>query len=468
MRFLSCAVALFLALPVLLEAQGDQTRDRRLREHEEKIRQIIDERRRAQEEEEARRAREAAESPDAPAPTGEREDRQRFVSNVVMGMKFLNEEGQSDYSTHVNQGDTFISEVYLFNEDQNPIDRVRLALDYDKRFLEPVRIFDSTLRPYTEEAPSFRLMEREAIMVYDAELAEPMTQRQVVLLRILWRAVRPAIHTGIDFTFDQDERDEMPHTAIYSRGQNILGTRGDPADGVLSGTLHIARLEAGEQQLQGKAEELRRMYLGSIGSTAKVGLHLIGPPEPPRMGEDFVVRVALDNPEGTLIDSLNFMVLFDPDVLQVVDSDRFNWINRGVNIHDGSYQRDFPWDIHQDNSVRNDAGLASYQKAVSNGMSFPSEVFADIRFRAIAPTTRTSVTFSPGRTGAPNLTSVRYFGYQLLDLNDRDISTPTVSFPVHPPTRERIAQLREEWEQSRRLVEPQQGQGIRDLAIERD
>ena len=463
-RLVCVAVALLVAAPASVMAQNQDSRDRRLREHEERIRQIIEERRAAQEEEERRRA-EAEE--DAP-PREEREERRRFVSNVVMGLKFINEEGETAYSTFVRQGNTFITEVYLFNEDRNPVDRVRLALDYDKRFIEPVRVFDSALRPHMDGEPRFELIDRDAIVVYDAKLETPIEQREVVVLRLLWRARRPASHTAIQFAFDDEERDDQPHTAIYSREQSILGTRTDPADGVLSGSLMIEQIDREERIFQGKAEELREMYLGSIGATADVGLELIGPEEPPRVGEEFVVRVALNNPQGAIIDAVDFAVLYDPEVLRAVDKDRFNWITSGMNVHDGPYHSRFPWDIHKSNEIRNQRGLALYRKGLSTGRALPSEPFADIHFRAIAPTNRTSIGFSRGRTGMPNMTSVRYFGFQMLNLEDSSISTPAIEFPVRPPTREEIARLRAEREAAaERARQPEREEGVRALTVDR-
>ena len=465
LRFLCMAVALMLALPAVVDAQNQQTRDRRLREHEQRIREIIEQRREQQEEEERRRR----EREEAEPPREEREERPRFVSNVVMGLKFINEDGETAYSSFTRQGDTFISEVYLFNEDRNPVDQVRLALDFDKRFIEPVRIFDSALRPFMDEEPEFKVLDRDAIITYNARLERPIQQREVVLLRILWRARRPTAHTAIRFAFDTEEREDHPHTAIYSRQQNILGTRGDVADGVLSGSIMIEQIDRGERIFQGKAEELRQMYLGSIGATAEVGLELTGPEEPPRVGEEFVVRVGLHNPEGAIIDTINFAVLYDPQVLQVVDKDRFNWITSGVNVHDGPYHRDFPWDVLMTNEVRNDRGLALYRKGLSSGRALPSANFADIHFRAIAPTSRTSLGFSRGRPGMPNMTSVRYFGFEMLNLEDLDLSTPSIAFPVRPPTREEIARLRAERDEARRRAEePEEDRGIRSLTIDRE
>ncbi|MCC5874772.1 MAG: hypothetical protein JJU11_01005, partial [Candidatus Sumerlaeia bacterium] len=253
-------------------------------------------------------------------------------------------------------------------------------------------------------------------------------------LRIGWRAIRHTPHTGIDFAFSMTESDNQYHTAIYVRGNNILGVANDPADGVISGGLMIEppRREDGQEPiLQGKAEELRELYLGSVASDEEVGLKLEAPSRPIHAGEEFLVHIALNNPYGALIDAVSLFIKYDPQVLQAVDQDRFNWIRRGINIHDGPYHHSFPWDMHRTNLVRNDRGIITYQKGLSNGGALPSERFATIRFRAIAPAMETAVYFIPGRQRDLYHTSVRYFGFERMNLTPK-YSKPVVFLEVLP------------------------------------
>lgn len=407
----------------------DASRQARLREHERRIRELIERRR---QEQEAAQGQAAAPTEAVTEQRSEpQEDLARAISNVVMGLKFSNADGESSYNIVVRRGEEFISEVYLFNIDANPLERIRLALKYDKRFIAPLAVFDSELRTMMSDDVTFRHDTREAILNYSGTMRQKITNTEVVVLRIQWRALRDTPYTGIDFHFDPLEREELPHTAVFARGRNILGTDDDPMDGVLSGGLMIDLPTEEEKILQGKAEELRELYLGSVASLEEVGLELIGPSEPPRVGDPFRVRVALNNPSGALIDALNFYVKFDPEVMEVIDVDRFNWIQRGVNVHDGPYQRYFPWDMHKRNEVRNDVGLINYQKSLSNGSSLPGRVFADIYFRAKAPANRTDIFFVKGRLSDVGNTSVRYFGFERLNLGS-ELSQPEVIMTILP------------------------------------
>lgn len=471
LRTLILALLSWAILPTTAEAQQPPAqqqqqptnRNRRLREHEQKIQEIIQQRRTERDKREAEERTRQAAAPTDPAEQKQK-DSPKPPSSVVMGFKFLNQAGVSDYNTIVSKGDTFLSEVLLFNVDQNSIDRISLALQFDKRFIEPVRIFDTQLAPYIDGNSTFRIDERDSILIYEARLQKPATSTEVVLLKILWKAVRPTPYTGIEFKFSPLERPQDPHTAIYVAGVNILGIRDDPQDGVLSGGLMIED-PAAPKELQGKATELRDIYLGSVASDATVGLQIVGPEDPVRLGDRFVVRVRLNNPDGALVDSVNYFILFDPKVLQVIDEDKFNWMLRGVNVHDGPYHLNFPWDMHKQNEVRNERGQIVYSMALSNGAALPSRTFTDIHFRAVAPTAETPIGFVKRRPGAPNLTSVRYFGYELLDLATQ-ISTPSINVTILNPPVE-VALPRDETEPPPPQAPQAAESSVRALLIER-
>jgi hypothetical protein len=442
------------------------TRAQRLKEHERKIKEIIDRRRDEQKRaEEANLAGAAAAAAPTPAPAEAPAEPPKPVSSVVMGFKFTNDDGESDYNIIVRSGDTFLTEVYLFNIDQNPIDRVRLALDFDKRFITPLRVFDAEIRPQIEGGPTFEVDEREAVLNYDARFARPVSDAEIVVLRILWRALRSTPYSGIHFAFDPLEREGTAHTAVFADGRNILGTESDSMDGVLSGGLMID-LPTGETPvLQGKAEELKTLYLGSVASEAEVGLQLVGPNVPVKVGDVFRVRLQLNNPEGALIDAMNFFLKFDETTLEVVDVDRFNWITRGVNVHDGPYHRNFPWDMMKRNEVRNDRGHVNYQKSLSNGAALPSKTFADVYFRAKAPTTKSEMFFIQGKLSDTANSSVRYFGYERLNLQSK-LSEPNFAIEIHPAPEE-VAQAAPPEESLAPVVDPGLPQ-VRQLRIERD
>jgi hypothetical protein len=425
------AILLLLGTVLLLPgglawAQDDeQSREERLRQHEERVRQIIERRR-----QERLQGREDT-VVEQPAITGDDTTQSPLsLGNALLYVAFRipDRENEVQLDTVVRAGTRFVSEIRLHNSAAVPFDRVRIALRFDKRFIRPVKVFDSAIRADLKGAPRFEINERDSMLLYDATLARPRITKELPVLKIVWEAIRPTEYTGLQFAFASGDTEAAPHTAIYDGQANILGNPDDPIDGVLGGSILVLKpfdpnSSAAPEILQGKKEELREIYLGTIGSRAQVGLRLVGPETPPAVGEEFHVEVHLNNPAGAVIDSVRFFVRFDPHSLEVLDDDRGNWIRQGINVHDGLYRRDFPFDFHKRNEVDNRRGYINYAMALSDGMSLPTGPFARIRFRVLRPVAETEIEIVAGQPGLVNRSAVQYFGFDLLSANPA-LTTP--------------------------------------------
>jgi hypothetical protein len=450
-RILAALAALLLSFHAPAQQQADgagkqdepkksarELREQRIREHEERIRNIIRERSEAaKKREEAARAKTEGAPVDAATPGGQAEvigkaaesTSRRASASLLLYCNFPTAQQPRQLDTHVAVGDEFLSELILYNDQQTPVDRLRLAVTYDKRFLEPVKVFDSRLRKAAKGEPAFKLHPREGIIQYDVDLATPIASREDTILRIQWRALRATSQTQVNFSFSQAEDPAEPHTAAMAGGRNVLGIGSDPIDGVLGGGIVIQQDAKGARPLQGKKEELREMYLGAIGTHSEVGLVLMPPGEEIRVGDIFPVHVAVNNPHGTLIDSIDLMLSFDPAVLRVVDRDRGNRVRQGVNGLEGPYTADFPFDYLKWNEAWNNRGLYRYSSGISDGIAFPSRPFVTVFFEALAPAAGTEVRFLRERPGEGNLTGVRYFGFDVGSLVP-PLSRPVARIPI--------------------------------------
>ncbi|MDX1971989.1 MAG: cohesin domain-containing protein [Candidatus Sumerlaeia bacterium] len=336
----------------------------------------------------------------------------------------------------MRKGERFVSEVRIQNSQKKEFDRVRIALRYDKRFMKPLRVFDQEIRSSLKVDPRVEIVERDNLLIYDGDFAAPRSDRELVVLRIVWEAKLTTEFTQVNFHFAGGETEETFHTGVYSAGKNILGEADDPFDGVLGGSLLIIppfdpNREDKATISQGKKEELRKIYLANVGGQNPVGLQLVAPELPPQVGETFPVDVVLNNPGGSVVDSVRFFVLFDPKVLQVVDKDAGNWIRRGVNVHDGPYRINFPFEFHKYNSVDNERGRIRYAKSIGKTLTLPTGTFATIHFRAIAPTTKTTVAFAQSTDGGDSLTDVRILGYSVFSTN-AEMTTPELELTILP------------------------------------
>lgn len=418
-------------------AQQPVSAEERRRQHEQRVREIIERRRQQRLEQESAGTEQpddqADSQQDAPPPpaAGEPVDTSGFqLGTMILYNRFRNADANIyELDTVVRRGERFVSEVVLQNGAGQPFDRIQLALNYDKRFLRPVRIFDSTVRGSAAGDPVFEKNERDSVLTYDITFADTRVSKELVILQIVWEAIRPTEYTGLGFEFPREGvLGTNYQTAVMHGSDNVLGDVNDPVDGVLTGSLLVLqplRTASRPQVKQGKKEELRSIYLDTVGSDVPVGLQLAGPNRPLVLGEEFDVDVILNNPFGAIVDSLRFFAVFDPTALQVVDHDRGNWIRNGVNVHDGSFRSDYPFDFHKRNEVDNDRGLIAYSKALGSQLALPTGTFARIRFRAIAPVESTAVEFVGRRQGAGNVTAVRSFGFDLFSAD------PLFTTPVY-------------------------------------
>ncbi len=433
------------------------TREERLRQHEQRVARIIEERRKARLAEQQGKDpglnlsdedKEYAGIPlDGSEPEEPIDEGSLPFGTMILYVNYLtNDEAEAEQlDAVVRQHDRFISEVKLRNEASAPFDRIRIALKFDKRFIKPVRVFDSEVRPFAMEPPVFSINQRDSVLLYDVTFEKPRYSKNLPVLRILWEANVPTEYTKLDYRFASGDTETGEHTAVYYQGRNVLGDQRDPLDGALSGSLLILKPfnpndESQADILQGKKEELLVRYLSGVGQTAPAGMRLIGPERAPAVGDEFQVSLRLENPGGAVIDALSFFVTFDPNVLQVVDDDRANWIKRGINVHDGKYRLDYPFDFHKRNEVDNVRGYINYSMSLGQALTLPSGTFAHIKFRAVGETASTSVDLIETREGAGNLTSLRTFGYELFS-SDPELTTPTCEIAVILPTYEDSPEL---------------------------
>lgn len=430
------------------------TREERLRQHEERVRKIIEDRRKARLEQQQQQqqgggaAQEGVPNDGTSPPNvqgggqdgrpGQSEqppqeldpDKVPFGAMILLvTYRTLEESKVEQLDVVVRQHDRFVSEIRLRNEASAPFDRVRLALKFDKRFVKPLRIYDNEVRAVAAGEPKIEMNERDSVLLYEADFGEARHNKDMPILRIAWEALLPTEHTGLTFRFASGDTETGEHTAVYFEGENVLGDKRDPLDGALGGGIlilkpFVAESESQADILQGKKEELHKRYLDGVGTRTPAGIRLVGPERPPAVGETFDVELQLANPGGAVIDALAAFVTFDPEKLQVVDDDRGNWIRRGVNIHDGLYRLDYPFDYHKRNEVDNRRGLIQYAMSIGDALTLPSGTFAKIKFRAIAPADLTSVDLIERRANAGTLTSLRCFGFELFS-GDPRLTQPT-------------------------------------------
>ncbi len=437
------------------EAEAAKSREERLREHQAKVREILDQRRQQRRDaaDEKRRveneggagpvkvvvpgavAREepppqpqdspsdAGAAEPGPAGAGQGGGSEIPLSSIILLI--------SPLDTMARVGERFVTDIKVDNPAKGRMSGIALYLRYDPRFVKPVKVFDDSIRKILAAPPLFDDQPLKGRFYYEAQLKEPRSLDQVNLLTIVWEAVGATNYTEIGFAFPEYE--ERTTILRSPNGLDLLGLSNDPYDGVVGSSVLVLPREGDAKQaiLQGKKEELAKFFAGALATDHKAGLALGAPAETPREGEEFDVPIWFLNPHGVSVDTIALYLRFDPQVLEVVDRDKGNWIRRGVNLFDGDRHMDFPFTFFVRNEAFNESGLIEYRNGLTRALPLPTGRLATIRFRAKAPSPGTTVEFIRyARGGYPN-TAVVLNGLDVLDLGAA-ASVPRLRFPVLP------------------------------------
>ncbi|MCX7047691.1 MAG: PDZ domain-containing protein [Candidatus Sumerlaeota bacterium] len=111
----------------------------------------------------------------------------------------------------------------------------------------------------------------------------------------------------------------------------------------------------------------------------KIRLAAVAAPDAPQRRR---VQLILENPDAVPVTRINLTLMYDPAQLRVLDTDKGNWIRSGVNISDGPYHKEFPFDFHNVNAVEAAKGLVLYDMGAMRQPITAQGVFAHADFEA--------------------------------------------------------------------------------------
>lgn len=321
----------------------------------------------------------------------------------------------------IEQRKHFVTRVVFRNGKRSTFDVVELAIKYDPSVVRPVGLDDEGLSGLLAEPATAQYDAKRGLIVYRARFAEPRKDEMLALFRLEWEALAPTEYSRIDFV-----NNESFASRVMSKEINVLQKRTENDEveaseraGLLGMDVTITAdaataEELSERDLPVSAVSMARM-LSEGTAEGNVTLALRPRVREVRIGEDFLVDVTYANPQGVEIDSIRFKVKFDPKVLQVVDYDENNWITKGINIFDGDYHEDLPFDFHIRNVAYNGAGEVVYEMGFSSRTAIASSgVIATIKFRAIAPAETTRIEFDIDEDSKKSKTSVSFLGFNLI------------------------------------------------------
>jgi hypothetical protein len=319
--------------------------------------------------------------------------------------------------TTAAKGETFRTRVMLSNPGGRRFDEVRLALRYDRDVVRPVSYTDRALRRFLAEPSRLEVHPRQGILVYTARLVSPFGSVTDPLFSIQWEATELSKRAEFQFARYGDRAN-----GLWLGKKDILGDENTPGDGFINGSAQIIPLDLLERLQQAgtrrsASDAVDEIDLGLAGGeTGGVALRLRGPNKPIRVGDWFDVDIILDNSADSLLDRVDVYLNYDSEVLEVVDHDENNFMTRGVNIYDGPYHHQFPFDYHIDNSVYEGRGQIVYRMGITDPekLRHREGPIATVRFRAIAPAPSTTLSFRVAEQSFAPGTRVSYLGESVL------------------------------------------------------
>ncbi|MCC6547522.1 hypothetical protein IT570_10180 [Candidatus Sumerlaeota bacterium] len=331
-------------------------------------------------------------------------------------------------------GKEFSTEVSLDNKSMTPFEMIRVILSYDPEVLEPLAINDSSIASLIDGEPTSEVDSRAGIILYEARLTKGFVSNNSPILTIRWIGKKVSTVTHIEF----GSRGDFV-TALIGDGKDLLGNPKVPNDGMLNMSVIVLPEDPRE------AEAILAEPALMKGVDAKVGgvtLSMIPPVEPVVVGQPFSVDLVMDNTAYSNADALNVIISYNPEEIEVVDSDLDNWITLGRNILDGPFHEKFPWDFQIENQVHQARGLIMYRMGAGDSDVTRGKfgVFARINAIAKKPTISSGFEFRFSRQEQLHGTGVTYIGADALgDPNVFGDGATNLYFPILAASAKEVA-----------------------------
>lgn len=325
-------------------------------------------------EQQAGGAKPAAAAPGAPAPEE---------------AKLLDAKPESEYryvtlyfapaSEVVTVGEVFNTELHLINLDRLTIDRVDIVVKYAPGYLEPLAIHQSGIRGRLASEPEGWIDREAGEIHYSARFREPISPIDIALLDFVWKPLKPADDLKIELAAGAQRTAAYSGDDLISR--NVFGEAGP----LLAANVRInppaKQLEPGGRMVENPARDFVPAVSSELSSIGKTPPSLRLDYERKDLyeaGEWIVIDVVLENPDLSSLDEVRLALRYDPQSLEIVDSDRSNWLTSGDNILDGPFRQHWPWDTHLLNVIRKERGIIEYRMANTRPLNRPTGAVARI------------------------------------------------------------------------------------------
>ncbi len=286
----------------------------------------------------------------------------------------------------VRTGEKFATDWRLLNLNSLPVTTLVIAMSYPSEVLKPLAVHQDSLKPLLKSDPQFEVDEAAGRMVYRAELKEPYSSSELKMLTIEWEALAPAQQAQIRTSAGTTLTNAFAGTRTLT--QTMIGAPDAVSGADVQVLANGKAVPGGLRFVSPTLHDLQPILAGFPDQTNLRPPSLwINQPTEGRLaaGQWMVVDVGLDNPDHMVFDEIKLALRFDPNAVEVADTDENNLVHRGVNILDGPFKRTWGWTVQYQNAVDNFNGTILYHVGSENMAEQPSGIVARIFVRAKQP-----------------------------------------------------------------------------------
>jgi hypothetical protein len=284
----------------------------------------------------------------------------------------------SNYTQQV--GDSFQTSLMGYRPGDERSDLFDLWIRYDSRLLAPVWVDLSPIEEKLYPGYGVKVWREDGYIQLSGKVRDPIDPEAIYqLAHFHWKTLKPAFETSIEFSTEGDRQ-----SVIQVAGRNILEPTGLGNEQKISARVRITPgVSPGDEIGLVTAEQIRSRYFGEVEDEGeRIRLTIVSPGRFVESGGVSHADIVLLNPAEMAFDELKFRIRYNADSIKILDADENNYITTGINLFDGDFHLDFPFDVHRINRVDPDRGYLDYRVGSTRGpRAYQSGTVARIVFR---------------------------------------------------------------------------------------
>lgn len=265
----------------------------------------------------------------------------------------------------------------LLNPDHLAVDAVELHISYPAWAIKLVGVHQDKLLPLLSSEPECHVDEKAGTIVFKAKFAQINRTMDVTLLTFVWQATATIDEAKIKLSIGDQ------NSTVFSGKRIINSARWGQIDTLMGATVHIENPQ-GDKPRQDRFLELGNHELMASGFPDQRKLRpptlWMNQPDGQTLapGTWLVVDLGINNPDHCVFDEVRLAANYDPQAVEIVDSDRGNWVREGTNLLDGPFHKAWPWDNLYSNYADNKRGVFYYRMGMNDQREQPSGTVARV------------------------------------------------------------------------------------------